>query len=445
MIGANVYATSDNGDGLVLISTHTAWPHDRSTYHPLDVPGVLSYLRALGVADRPLGGVPAQWRAHECGDGNLNLVFVVQGPSGAVVVKQALPYVRMVGESWPLSVRRNFFEHTALREQARWAAEFVPAIYHADDDMALIIMEFLTPHSVLRSGFVGARRYPRVGAHLGLFLARTLFNTSELRLTGAAKKERMAAFSANTAMCRISEDLIFDEPYFAAPMNRHTSPQLDAAALALIRDTDLKVAVQAMKWRFMNQPESLIHGDLHTGSVMVTDEDTRVIDPEFAFYGPMGFDIGVLLANVLMAYLSRLGHAARAGDRDEYLSYLLDQLMAIWTTFAAEFSRLWHDRSSPADGDLCNPRLNLDSPAFADRALAWRLQQIWHDTLGFAGCEMIRRVVGLAHVADFEAIIDLDRRAECEQRAIVLARELLLERSKHVSISDLAASLRAFE
>ncbi len=428
-----------------MSGTSTARLRDRPTYRPLDADSVLSYLRALGSVDPQLGGAPQQWRAHECGDGNLNLVFVVQGPSGAIVIKQALPYVRMVGESWPLSLRRNFFEHTALKEQSRWAREFVPAVYHADDDMALTAMQFLTPHKVLRAALIDAQVYPRVGAHLGLFLARTLFNTSELRVSGCEKKQRMAVFLANTAMCQISEDLIFDEPYFAAPMNRHTAPQLDSVARALARDTDLKVAVQTMKWCFMNQPECLLHGDLHTGSIMVTEDDTRVIDPEFAFYGPMGFDIGVLLANFLMAYLSQPGHAAGAGDRDEYAVSLLDQLTAIWTTFASEFSKLWHDRSSRGDGVLCNPRLNFDSPAFSPQALAWRLEQIWHDALGFAGCEMIRRIIGLAHVADFEAIIDTDRRAQCERRAITLAQRLLLERSRCRGISELTALARACE
>jgi 5-methylthioribose kinase len=159
----------------------------------------------------------------------------------------------------------------------------------------------------------------------------------------------------------------------------------------------------------------------------------------------MGFDIGVLLANFLMAYLAQPGHAARAGDRDEYAVSLLDQLTAIWTTFASEFSKLWHDRSSRGDGVLCNPRLNCDSPTFSAQALAWRLEQIWHDALGFAGCEMIRRIVGLAHVADFESIIDPDRRAQCERRAILLAQGLLLERSRCRGISELTALARACE
>jgi len=52
------------------------------------------------------------------------------------------------------------------------------------------------------------------------------------------------------------------------------------------RDAPLKLAAARYGQKFLNQPEALIHGDLHSGSVMVTESDTRVIDPEFAFYGP---------------------------------------------------------------------------------------------------------------------------------------------------------------
>ena len=57
------------------------------------------------------------WKVREVGDGNLNLVFIVEGPTGRVVVKQALPYVRLVGESWPLPLKRSFFEYQALTRQ----------------------------------------------------------------------------------------------------------------------------------------------------------------------------------------------------------------------------------------------------------------------------------------------------------------------------------------
>ena len=49
-----------------------------------------------------IGSDAARWDVREVGDGNLNLVFIVEGATGAAVVKQALPYVRLVGDSWPL-------------------------------------------------------------------------------------------------------------------------------------------------------------------------------------------------------------------------------------------------------------------------------------------------------------------------------------------------------
>ena len=80
---------------------------------------------------------------REVGDGNLNLVFIVEGPAGGLVVKQALPYVRLVGESWPLPLERSWFEYNALVEQARYAARLTPKVFHFDREQAMIVMEYL--------------------------------------------------------------------------------------------------------------------------------------------------------------------------------------------------------------------------------------------------------------------------------------------------------------
>jgi 5-methylthioribose kinase len=400
-----------------------------TVYAALTPDTVRQYLAGHSEIAARLGATAAHWTTREVGDGNLNLVFIVEGPSGSVVVKQALPYVRLVGESWPLPLSRSHFEYFALLEQARWAAPFVPALYHADSQMALIVMEHLAGHIVLRKGLIRGIRYPQVGQHLGTFLARTLYFTSDLYLRAEDKKRRVAQFLGNGAMCKISEDLIFDEPYFAAPMNRHTSPQLDATVAALRADVALKLAVQEMKWCFQNCCESLIHGDLHTGSVMVTDLDTRVIDPEFAFYGPMGFDIGAIIGNLLIAYLSQPGHEKTAGHRRAYQAYLLAQTQTLWDTFQKTFSQLWRDHLADACGGIYQPRLNVDAPDLLQRAIDARLAAIWQQALGFGGSKIIRRIVGLAHVEDFEAIASADVRARCEGSALRLARDLLVQRN----------------
>ena len=45
-----------------------------------------------------------------------------------------------------------------------------------------------------------------------------------------------------------------------------------------------------------------MHGDLHTGSIMTNGSDAKVIDHEFVFYGPAGFDLGLLMAGYLFSY-----------------------------------------------------------------------------------------------------------------------------------------------
>ncbi len=271
------------------------------------------YLAGLPDIAALLGGAPAAWAITEVGDGNLNLVFIVKGARGGIAVKQALPYVRLVGESWPLPLSRAHYEYLALSRQAQLAPGLVPALLHHNETLALTVMELLEPHIIMRKGLVAGTRYPRFVDDITTFMARTLFFTSDLARSAAEKKEAIAAFAGNHALCKITEDLIFTDPYRIAEQNRWTAPYLDGLAASLRDDMELHVAISRLKLKFMASPEALLHGDLHTGSIMVTVSETRVIDPEFAFYGPMGFDVGAVLANLLMAYFRLRRPRARAG------------------------------------------------------------------------------------------------------------------------------------
>src|ERR1700730_18708176 len=101
------------------------------------------YLARLPVVATKLGGWPTDWSISEVGGGNLNLVFIVKGTNSGIAVKQALPYVRLVGESWPLPLSRSHYEHLALGRQAELVPELVPAVLHYDAALALIVMELL--------------------------------------------------------------------------------------------------------------------------------------------------------------------------------------------------------------------------------------------------------------------------------------------------------------
>ncbi len=375
-----------------------------------------------------LGSEPGGWRIREVGDGNLNLVFIVEGRAGSVCVKQALPYLRAAGPSWPMSPVRAYFENAYYAAVAPHVEGLIPRIHHYDAGLHCTVMECLSPHVILRTGLIEGRRYPNAARDLGEYVARASFFTSDFARPFEDKLAGVALFAANTELIRISVDLIFTDPYRESARNRHTSPGLDAPVRDLRRDAALKVAAADCGRRFLSDAQALLHGDLHTGSVMVTEKDTRVIDPEFAFYGPIGFDLGACVANLLLSWYSQPGHATPGNDRSAHQRWILDEIKTFWETFRLRFLALWagHGRGDAlpaamfgaADADAA--ALQAARGAFVDSLFA--------DMIGFGACKMIRRIVGFAHVADFERIADADLRARCEARALALARLLLTNR-----------------
>src|SRR5450631_4801963 len=117
-------------------------------YAPLNEASLRALVARVPTCRDLLKGDPADWKVREVGDGNLNLVFIVTSGAAGVVVKQALPYVRLVGESWPLPLDRAYFEREALRAEAAVVPELVPRVYHFDTGRAAIVMELLEPHII---------------------------------------------------------------------------------------------------------------------------------------------------------------------------------------------------------------------------------------------------------------------------------------------------------
>jgi 5-methylthioribose kinase len=271
-------------------------------------------------------------------------------------------------------------------------------------------MENLKDYVTMRKGLVAGQIYPQAGQHIGEFIAETLFRTSDFFLSPEEKKAKVIQFT-NSELCRITEDLIFDEPYRPNVPNNQWNPLIDQAVAQLQSDNNraVKEGVFWLRLSFMTHAEALIHGDLHTGSIMVTDKDTRIIDPEFAYYGPMGFDLGAIFANLLLNYCAQEYHIAELTERQEFQAYLVETTHSVWHTFLERWQALWDEYA----------RLEWRA---GGEAFKTHLAQ---ETLGFAGCKMIRRIVGLAHVADLESISDGHQRAAAETRALNIGQWLI--------------------
>jgi 5-methylthioribose kinase len=406
-----------------------------SAYRILDSRSLLALLADLENVRAILGGLSEEWQIREVGDGNLNLVFIVEGPDGSVCVKQALPYVRAAGPSWPMSPERAFFENSYYIAVAPHVGALIPKIYHYDPELYCIVMERLSPHIILRHGLIAGRRYGRLARDIGEYIARACFFTSDFARPFERKLDGIALFAANKPLIRITVDLIFTDPYFVSARNRHTSPQLDELVSNLRCDAPLRVAAARFGQKFLSESQALIHGDLHSGSVMVTENDSRVIDPEFAFYGPIGFDLGAFFGNLLLNWYSQPGHSTPDDDRVAYQEWILQQAKIFWETFRTRFLALW---SENAKGDafpapmFCTP----GDGAALQSARSGFLDSLFADMLGFSACKMIRRILGFAHVIDLECIQDAARRADCEAGALAMAHLLLTHPEQFHSVED---------
>ncbi|OIV91116.1 hypothetical protein TanjilG_30338 [Lupinus angustifolius] len=412
-------------------------------FRPLDEKSLIDYIKSVPTLSNKLANNFDNITIKEVGDGNLNFVFIVSNSSGSFVIKQALPYIRCIGESWPMTKERAYFESLALKEEGRVIPEHVPEVYHFDRTMSVIGMRYIEPpHIILRKGLIAGVEYPFLALHISDFLANTLFFTSLLFRSTTDHKRDVAEFCGNVELCRLTEQVVFSDPYKVSEYNRWTSPYLDGDAEAVREDNLLKLEVAELKSKFIERAQALIHGDLHTGSVMVTQESTQVIDPEFAFYGPMGFDIGAFLGNLILAFFAQDGHATESNDRKAYKEWILKTIEDTWNLFHQKFIALWDEHKNGA-GEAYLPGIYNNSEV---QLLVQKkyITDLFHDSIGFGAAKMIRRIVGVAHVEDLESITDAAKRAASERRALDLAKTLLKERRKYEGISDIIATIRQF-
>ncbi|WP_329246451.1 S-methyl-5-thioribose kinase [Streptomyces sp. NBC_01478] len=349
---------------------------------------------------------------REVSDGNMNRVFLASNADGShrLAIKQALPWVRVAGPSWPMSPERADAEARAYEQVARVAPDKIPAIHGYDADNYALVMEDMSDLEVLRTVLnEGASYGPDTSARIGEFVAQLAFATSDFGMSSADRKALIAT-SVSPELCKITEDVVLSEPYIEHEHN-HWLPELADLAAEFRADTRLRTEVADLRYTFMTSAQALLHGDLHTGSVMVGEREgapvVRVFDPEFSFVGPIGYDLGLYWANVLVSEerARELGTLSDHGD----------QLRLSWAAFETEFRRLWSTRVDTFFDD-----------AYLDRFLS----RVWTDSVGYAGTEIVRRIIGFAHLTDLTTLPDP---APASRRTLLLGRELIVRRAELTS------------
>lgn len=365
-----------------------------------------------------------QLQCCEIGDGNINYVFRISGSSGkSVIVKHADEVVRSSGHM--ASTDRNRIEAQILQLQHSYSPEHVPEIFLYDPIMYCIVMEDVGDHKNLRYALMDHETFPTLAKDIGEFMAEVLLPTTDLLMNSADKKNAVRKY-INPDMCRISERLVFTEPFTNADgSNKPFAANKEFLERELYEDRELRIQVAVLKMHFECCAQALIHGDLHSGSIFVKSGSTKVLDPEFAYYGPMGYDVGNVIAHLVIAWGAALISMEEGKEKKDFLYWLEESMAQVWNCFRVRAYELAAMSQDPIyrNAEYLNEYL--------DRVAA--------DTAGYCGTEVIRRIMGSAKVKDITSLQPDEARMKAEKICILAAKRYIKERT---SFADATAYAR---
>ena len=181
--------------------------------------------------------------------------------------------------------------------------------------------------------------------------------TGTTRRDGGTRDAGLASRFQNDAMRRLHGDHIFELPL--RENDFPLSSRVRAEANRLGRDRELVRLADAAYARYLEPRGALVHADVQAGNVLLPDAGPKLLDAEIAHIGDPAFDVGTLIAHLVLA-------AAAAGN----LSPAVRFAEAAWSAYT-------NARPRPAPGDFGS-------------------------VARYAGLEMLRRTIGAARVAAVE-------------------------------------------
>jgi len=366
-------------------------------------------------------GADAELDSKEIGDGNLNYVFRVwdKKSNNSVIIKQAGNTAR-ISEDFKLSTDRNRIEAELLELEGKLVPGLVPVVYNYDNVMSCCSMEDLSSYTIMRQALLQHKIFPNFAEHITTFMVRTLLLTTDVFLNHQEKKALVKRY-INPELCQITEDLVYTEPFNDYKLrNKVFPPNLEWVKKELYGDSDLKLEVAKLKFEFMNNAQALLHGDLHTGSIFINEYSTKVIDPEFAFYGPIGYDVGNIIANLIFAWANADATMQNEQERITFKTWIEKTVAEIINVFKVKFLKTWREGAT---------EITAKVEGFDE----WYLKTVLRDTAAVAGLELCRRIVGMAQVKDITSIQDDNARQRAERICLTIAKKYIKNRESYIS------------
>jgi len=371
------------------------------------------------VAKNVLGWKDCEVLISDISSGNINYIYRVQhdGADNSVIFKFADNETRVKPDGY-LAPERNAHEASCLKWYAKCQPRFVPKVLHVDKENHFFVMEDLSDTITLREAFMKNLVHPTLGATIATIIIETSFPL--LDVVRKKKTENLPCWNTTSNdLLALTEQLVFEDPYYnRRGKNIYTQGNEEFIKKALDND-ELLGWVEKLKKKFKTCKQALIHGDLHTGSILVRatkdgisnktglqcSPDLYVMDTEFACYGPVSYDLGNVAAHIFFAQAFNFYHA----ETDANKKLLFEQFEKIHATLLL-FFKVYAEKK--LNGMLW--QLKGARKAFVKQYV----QDILIESIRYAGCEIIRRVVGSAKVPELMQLTNNEDQISMERALI---------------------------
>jgi len=233
-------------------------------------------------------------RIEKAGESNMNCVLRVVTNQRSFIIKQARPWV----EKYPhidAPVERNAVEtrYIELMQEDIELKTQTPELIGSDPVNFILMINDL-----------GGETYSFLYDHDRRLIREDC--KSMMAYISRLHHLKTIDFPENNAMRVLNHEHIFHFPFIRDNGFDLANIQLGLEEVSLIykRNKVLKQKIETLGKLYLGEGRTLIHGDYYPGSWLNTESGFKVIDPEFSHIGHPEFDLGIMIAHLLMT-----GHA----------------------------------------------------------------------------------------------------------------------------------------
>ena len=358
---------------------------------------------------------------EEDGDGYVNHIFRVRSDQESYVVKQGLPVARV--SQMPMTMTRNKLEYDSMRIRYSIVPEYTPCLKYHDSENNIFVMEDVSYLEISRFQFNKGVMFEKFGFMCGECLGKTDFYTSEYYLDREEFRKLMCRFE-NTPMRRIMEDGMFLD-MFHEPVEDRLGEDFARFAELFSRDSRYVTELYKLRRSYMSHVDALIHSDFHTSNIFVSDDQMKVIDMEFSFMGPFGYDLGYLTGNLISQYCAACFKPFPTEEkRIEFKAYLLATIKRMYYTYFLTFTNCWNEDCKLRYKDQNGLRRSI-------------MDEVMVDSVGYASMVNWFRSASCIPYPDFDVIEDVNARRNAVTLSLVIDWQIMFARYGYQSVDDL--------